>query len=346
MNDAHQNTQSAWGDVLNSQVKFLHAQIAAAISMVEKQGGSSELLEQICSPYYKLLQGIYEDDFPIARAMECSDLLLQLEGTALKSHTPRISLIGTVFSSVRRQVGDVAHALCGVMNGGVLPKDVDLGLSAFAPGSLYLGFSLPDPTVEDENGERNVLGTEDPLYKATREAIRTLGIISRRINEGVSPEEIEKDWPDPRIRDTTLSAIQHLAPTGRAGIDSVRLGGRGVPGADFTQLTPDFRKRVRGWIEHPVKSDEVEEFVGVVREIDLDLRRIEIRRLVETVVEEIRCVYPRELAAVAGKSLDAKVKAFGKVDRSADGKPKMLEIQRLEIVGAPSAPQTTFPDSF
>jgi len=101
----------------------------------------------------------------------------------------------------------------------------------------------------------------------------------------------------------------------------------------------------RGWIENPVKGNDLEEFVGVVREIDLDLRRIEIRRLLGTAVEEIRCVYPSELAAVAGASLDKNVKAFGRVDRSADGKPKMLEIQRLEIVGAAPSAQATFEEN-
>ena len=325
-----------WSALLNHKVKILHAQIASMLAWVEKSNGGPELAQQLCAPYYKLLEDIYEQDFPIAKAIETSDFLLQLEGEALNHRDPRISLIVGIFANVRKQVGSVAHAISGVLDKSCLPKDVDLGLTAFAPGSLYLGFSLPDPSEPNERGESNLLKQNDPLFKATREAIHALGIVSQRIDEGKSDDDIAKEFPDPKIRDTALSAIQHLAPTGRTGIRSVSLAGKNFTGNAFHRLTPEIRTTVRKWIELPVKSDEHEEFIGTIREIDLDLRRVELRRLIETEVEEIRCIYPENLAGIAEQALNQKVRAYGRIEKSPDGKPKLLQVEEFELINPPA----------
>ncbi len=328
-------SQESWTGVLNLKVKILLAQAASMQSWAEKSGGGEDLVEKLCAPYYHLIEEIYTEDFPVARAIESSDLLLHLEGSALKQRHPRISLIATVFSSVRKQVGSVAYALAGVLEKTTLPKDVDLGLTAFAPGSVYLGFSLPDPGSEDEKGERSLLGEEDPLYKATRQAIHALGIISKQVETGASLDEIAKEFPDPKVRDAALTALHQLAPTGRIGIDSVGLCGRGMADRKFRTLTPTVRKKLKPWTEHPVQGGESGEFTGTVREIDLDVQRIELRQLVGTAVEEIRCVYPVALEAIAKDALtnQKQVRASGKVERGADNRPRLLELQRLEIVG-------------
>jgi hypothetical protein len=336
MNNTTNQKFECWSDLLNHKVKILHGQIAALMLWVEKSQGDAALAEQLCKPYYRLLERIYEEDFPIANAIETSDLVLQMEGEALDHRDPRISLIATIFANVRKQVGSVAHAISGVTDKANLPKDVDLGLTAFAPGSLYLGFSLPDPSEPNEKGQKSLLNKNDPLYKATREAIHVLGIVSQRIDEGKSDDEIAKDFPDPKIRDTALSAIQHLAPTGRMGISSVSLAGKNFTGKSFHRLTPEIRTEVRKWIEQPVKTGDYEEFVGTIREVDLDLRRVELRRLVKRELQEIRCIYPESFAGIAEQALNKKARAYGRIEKSPDGKPRLLQIEKIELLDPPT----------
>ena len=320
----------SWMDVLKKRVESILSQISAVRKSAREMQLDAETEAAIVAPHYELLRTIYQEDFVIADAIASSDLLLYYTGPALDTDSPRVSLIEALCDNARRQVGAVALSLSRVTNRKTLPKDADLGLRAFARGSLFLGFSMPDPTKPDSNGETNLLGADDPLYKATREAIKTLGIISTHLAlDGVaSLQAIERDVPDPKLRDAALTAIVQLAPSGqkRTGIDSVSLGGREMPDAGFRSLTPATRKQIKPWMRHPVKSQEFESFTGTVREIDLDARRFELRRLSGTSIEEIRCIYPERLEKDVQTSLNRKITASGNIARSPDGNPRLLQI--------------------
>ena len=260
-----------------------------------------------------------------------SDLLLHLEGAAFKTNLPRVSLISSIFSTVRKQVGSVAYAISGITDRKMLPKDVDLGLTAFAPGSLYLGFSLPDVKTADEDGQIKLFGEQDPLYKATKEAIRILGVVSGQVEEGATEDDITEKIPDPMVRDRALSALWHMSPSGRTGIDTISIANRSMGDRKFRNLTPEIRKKIHRLISSPVKSDETGEYIGTVREIDLDIMRFELRRLVSNTIEGIRCVYKQELSQIAKGALDKKVRVTGKIEKSEKGRPRLLEVQDIKI---------------
>ncbi len=318
-----------WQEVLHSKAALIHQQIAIIQRWVEDAGGDNAILQQLSQPYYKLLESLYEEDFPIAQAIESSDLLIHVKGPAVDQLTPRLSLIAGIFTSVRKQVGSVAYAIAGVMNKTALPKDIDLGLAGFAKGSLYLGFSLPTPNAEDEKGNRNLLGEQDPLYKATREAIKTIGIVTRNLES--ESDDLSDYIPDPKVRDTALTAVQHIAPTNQQGVDSITVSGKEIGAREVGVLTPETRRRIRNMIAHPVKSEEIGSFEGIVREIDLDLRRFELRRIEEAEIEDIRCAYDEEYAIRAKGFLDNKLKVTGRIERSTDGRPRLVEAQFIEM---------------
>jgi hypothetical protein len=130
------------------------------------------------------------------------------------------------------------------------PRDVDLGLAAFARGSLYLGFSLPPSDFEDAEGNRNLLGNEDPLFTATREAMKVLGVVARSLSSDEAQAEITAAIPDSKIRDTAMTAMQRIAPSGRKGVDAIEIGGRALETTKFTELTPIVRRTIRSLVKH------------------------------------------------------------------------------------------------
>ncbi len=135
-----------WQELIDTQARRLHQQIAATQRLVTESGGSPELLDQACQPYYQLLDRLYREDLPLANAVDSSDLLLHLDGVGLQTVNPRLSLVAGVFGDVRKQVSGMIKILAGAIDENLsLPKEIDLGLSSFARGSLYLGFSLPEP---------------------------------------------------------------------------------------------------------------------------------------------------------------------------------------------------------
>jgi len=314
-----------WSSVLKRKADLLHQQIAAMQRLVMESGGSEEMLEKACVAYYRLLDEIYEKDMPVARALDCSDLLLHLDGEGLQTKSPRLSLVTGIMGDVRKQVGAMIKTLVSSFNEAVeLPRDVDLGLCSFAQGSLYLGFSLPEPNPG------YVVLAGDPFFAASRQALETLGAVTQHINEPNAYDLIRHEFADPKLRDAALSAVGQLAPTGRRGVSSLEIGGRAMQKGAWRLLTPETRQQVRAWLEQPVLSNETVELRGRVRAIDLDLRRFDLRRIDSGHhLPDLRCIYPATFDVAAKKWLDATVVVRGHVEVY-QGAARLLQVQSVE----------------
>jgi hypothetical protein len=177
------------------------------------------------------------------------------------------------------------------------------------------------------------MGEEDPLYRAAREAIRTIGLVKKHVAEG-NLDRLAEAVPDAKVRDTALSAIQNLTPTGRQGINSVNLAGRQV-GTELGSkaLTPALRDTIRQRLEHPISivGEEVT-FIGDVREIDLDARRFELRHIENMEANDVRCSYVEQTDEEASQWLNNHVRVHGIVERDAGGKARLLEVASIEIL--------------
>jgi hypothetical protein len=73
--------------VLDRKVHILLAHIAAIEREVRALGGGDEMIAAMCEPYHDLLRSVYTEEFPLAKAIEESDLPLQQE---------RVSIVGEV----------------------------------------------------------------------------------------------------------------------------------------------------------------------------------------------------------------------------------------------------------
>jgi hypothetical protein len=325
-----------WSDVLDYKARILYAQIASLQESVREQGGSDEMIDTLCEPYVELLKSMYTEDYPLAKAIEESDLVIRLEGPAIDRESPRISIITGVFTRVRKQVANVAKAIAQISDASKrIPKEMDLGLSAFAKGSLVLGFTLPSPEEieEEKHGQQSLLGDQDPLYQAARQAIRTIGVVTQHVAEGKPLDELAEFVPDARVRDAALVAVESLAPTGRQGINSVSISGREISTAESETppLTLTMRDEIHAKLKHPVLSEESVVFIGDVREIDLDARRFELRHIENMEVNDVRCSYVDETDDEAAEWLNKRVKVTGNVERDYAGKAKLLDAATIEI---------------
>lgn len=327
-------TYEKWSDVLDYKARILYAQIAEMRQGVIDHGGTEEQIEILCEPYIELLKSMYAEDYPLAKAIEESDLLLRLEGPAINKENPRLSVITGVFKNVRTEVANIAKAIAQISDSKKrLPKEMDLGLSAYAKGSLILGFTLPsaEELEESAGGQQSLLGEQDPLYQAAREAIRTIGVITRHLSEGKTVEDLSDAIPDPRVRDTALLAIEKLSPTGRQGIQTVSISGKQTGGEEPVQLTSIVREDIRQHLQQPVISDEEIDIVGDVREIDLDANRFEIRHIENMEINDVRCKY-KVTDAEASDWLNKRVRVHGIVERDASGRPRLLDVTSVKVL--------------
>jgi hypothetical protein len=312
---------ATWSSVLRRRARLLQQQILSLQRLAEESGADEMTIERYCAPYYRMLDAIYEEDMPVARALDNSDLLLHLDGEGLQLKHPRLSLVTGIMSDVRKQVGTMIRTLVSSFNEAVeLPREFELGLSSFARGSLYLGFCLPEP------GAGLAILPGDPFFEASRQALSTFGAITELFERPNAYDSIRRDFADPKLRDAALSAVGQLAPSGRRGVSSVAVGGRALPGRRWHTLTPDTRQQVRAWLEQPVLSDEIIELTGHVRAIDLDLRRFDLRRIDGGALPDLRCIYPASFDLPAKGWLDSTMRVRGRVE-TYQGAARLLQVE-------------------
>ena len=322
---------SDWTEQVKSAARILHAELAQAELHAEKYGFDVEILT---SKIYEKIENLYSQDYPLAQARDNSDLLLRLEGDEVQ-YDPRLSTVVGIFNNVKGQVRDLTKALAGLSDERrVTARDIELSLSGLAKGSLYVGFAIPLPGKMSK--QDSMLDHTDKIYQASKGALKTINQVAHFVsNEGDhfdDVEEISSVIDDPKVRDTALIAIQRLSPSGRGGYDRMSVSGL----ADFdlpASLTPDSRRQLRKVLADPVVGEENVSFEGVVREIDLDARRFELRRLRNREIQDIRCVFAELDPLFGQKILNSRVRVTGLVERRrSDDIPRLMKVERIEDV--------------
>lgn len=311
-----------WASQVRAQARMIIDQIAEVQLRLGVQNAHTH-----SALYYKMLEELFERDLRIAQLRDDSDLLLRAEGDAFDGQ-PRLQLVSSIFSNVTHQVTDLTKAILGVhADGKVTPNTVDLGLSGIAKGSLYFG-------LKAQVSERSapLLKEVDTLYDSTKRALKIIDDVAHTVernDESVSLEEVSEIVVDPLVRDAALVAVQRISPSGRKGVDQVSVSGGGkAPAA----LTASHRRAIRATLEKPVIKGEEIEFVGQVREIDLDARRFELRGIADFQVRDLRCAYRSVEGVNPRKLLGATVRTRGLVERAADSIPRLMSVRSIEIV--------------
>jgi hypothetical protein len=286
--------------------------------------------DELFEKYYCLLAEIFEHDLKLARLRDNSDLLLRAQGEAFDDD-PRLQLVSSIFSNVTTQVTGLTRAIMGVRaHREVTSKDVDLALTGFAKGSLYFGLAAHRPTAKFP-----LIDEVDTLYDSTRRALSVINEVAHTIeddDEALSIEEVSEVVGDPKVRDAALLAVQRIAPSGRRGIETLSVSSGSARPAE---LTPAHRRSIRKSLVHPLIRGEDLQLVGVVREIDLDAKRFDLRGIADEQLTDLRCAYS-EVSDVRPRSLlGAMVRVRGLVERSADEAPRLMAVNSLTIVKPP-----------
>ncbi len=322
---------SNWIESTRSKARFLTREIMKVKDYVDTIGGDETTFKQLSTQIYEKLEELYQEELPLSYALDMSDLVFKLEGPAISEGNPRASMIANQFNKVRTQVVNVAKAISEISKSRVRAEDIDLGVVALVHGSLIFGFTAIIPSIQ-EGKEGSLLGEEDPIFKATRQAIRNIGVVTRYIDEGNFVENIEREIPDPAVRDATMVAVEQFSPSSQSGIDSVSIGGKGVAIKAFKRLTPKTRNYLRNITKRPVKGKKEGGFVGIVREIDLDARRCQLRGIKEFPNLSLRIAFDESFDTNAKVWLDKKLEMQGTVEESPTGEPRLMMLKSTRML--------------
>ena len=326
-----------WTDTVEKKARIIHGQLVAAQALAQRNGHSAD---EVVQPYLDLLRSLYQDEYAFAQLADSSDLVARFTGPAVSRDDPTVTIVTNLFTDLRDQIRGIAKSIVGLSHAHRLrwPSELDPHLSGVTHGSLVVGISIARPSDDFTAGQADLPGISEQIFYSVREAVRNLSVIAHYVGEKRIDEEIVERFPDPAIRDTVLVAISNLAPSGRRGIDSLSLYGPDQE-REPPILTPNSRKVLNQALLKPVRESGTGSFEGVVREIDLDARRFEIRRVRNA--GTIRCVYSPDQHELVRKILDAQIKVSGNYEALADQQPRLVAVNKIEVI-KPSPEQMGF----
>ena len=324
---------SDWIEAVEAKARIIHEQLAVARSIAERNGGS---VDEVAKPYLRLLRSLYRDEFVFAQLVDSSDLVTRFTGPAVSGMEPTVTIVTSLFKTLRRQIRGVAKSIVGLSGGDSVkwPSVLDPHLSGLMHGSLVVGISIRPPSEITAKGQQQFPGVSDEILESVRGAVRSIATVARHVHEDqIDHNSIQLNFPDPAVRDTVMVAASMLAPSGRRGIEGVAFYGPEETGVESSPLTPRSRKVLRQSLAQPVRVSGEGSFEGIVREIDLDARRFEIREV--TGVGTIRCMYEPSQQELAKDVLDRRVMVGGSYETMENQKPRLIAVSSIEPIDDP-----------
>lgn len=322
-----------WTNAVERKAAIIHSQLAVARSLAIANRGSAD---EISEPYLALLRTLYAEEFPFAQLTDSSDLVARFHGPAVDIHDPTVSIVISLFSDLREQIRSIAKSIVGLASDRRMlwPAQLDPHLSGVAHGSLLVGISVSPPASDTTKGHQyEIEGASDQVFESVRTAVRSLSLVAHYVSDAGVKESIREAFPDPAVRDTVLVAARRLAPSGRRGIESVSFSSPESKQDRVEILTPRSRFALSQALASPIKVSTSGTFDGLVREIDLDARRFEIRSV--SGIGAIRCVYGPMHDQVVRTALDAKIRVNGRYDTIEGQRPRFMAVDGLEILSSP-----------
>lgn len=320
-------------EYIRDRINELQLQILDLHKWAIEKGLDAEATAGLLSPYNDMIAKIYAEDMPFARTMDESDLVIRAVGPSVEERATHLNSVDSLFNLTRKQVQRLAKAIAGISDvAKPIPKDVDLLLTGTAPGSFIFGVSLP--AIDEKLKQLNhIARNDDPVYLAMRDALQSLSVVALHVDDKIDDVGLAKDVPDPGVRDALMSVAMDMSPTGKKGINKISLYSRDRNYDRVKPLTPDTRRMFRSRVNAPLIKTHKGEFIGTVREVDLDADRFEIRGVKE--IGGIRCIFRNLTNHQASNILGSLIKVKGNYVTDSSGRPRLIEVETISPVPRP-----------
>lgn len=326
----------SWLDALEARAQLIHQEILGASKLAIRRGADPQAFTE---PLYEELHRLYRDNFSYAQLADNSDLIARYRGPGVAHREPPFSLVTGVFKELREEIQKVAKAIAGMEEQKVRwPADMDPQLAGLTYGSLVVGMRVPRPGDVGANGQAMLPGVSDDLYEAVQQAVQSLPAIPRLIINGRISDAIHERFPDPAVRDTVMVAARRLSPSARnKAINELFLSGplAGEEREPLQALTKQSRKIIGLSLDDPGsrRFRGSGEFDGIMREVDLDARRFEIRG--RGASSGMRCIYEPVYDGSIVAMLNASVRVRGSYEAAADEQPRLVRVEQITVIEPP-----------
>ncbi|SDJ36245.1 hypothetical protein SAMN04487926_14520 [Paraburkholderia steynii] len=320
---------SSWTKSFRKNEATIRGQMAAAVKLALAAGIP---VEEAMAPYLDMLRDSYEEDFPLVRVIDESDLVTRFDGPEMGHDNPPAGTVAHVLGSLQDHVVKLALSIAGLSGvdawRGKTPDELDPRLAGITKGSIIVGIKFGEPATR--KGQLNLPISMEEIVKSVRSAVRKLPIVPGYIDADRISEGLNERLTDPAERDAILVAASRIAPTGHHGINEVNFLSQKKRSE---RLTPHSRQIIKQAIAQPAaRVSRNGTFTGTVRSADLDARRFDIRNV--SSVGSLRCVYDEKFDELVRDSLDHAVRVTGFYECDGQGKPRLLVANEIVPISA------------
>ena len=274
--------------------------------------------------YIRDIEGLMTDELSLAKVRDDSDVIVHAEGPALSAGNWSFRAFNSVVDSLNGVLrGVVADNLVKVssntLTSKVIRQQVDIQVTGFAPGSLFVGAKVVLP---EKSG---LLGYEG-VEQVVRSAVNSLPQAGAMVTS-----EISDVLEDPAVRDSAIVAALKLSPTGRMGVDEISVSGVGGDGFLRAVLTPEKKEVLRKAVKAGAigKISGHEKIKGIVREVNLDTSRFSLRSEDGFLV---RCFLKSLDHVTATLMLDKEVVVEGTAQKDKEGRVRLISLTEYPII--------------
>jgi hypothetical protein len=306
---------------------------------IEQMIGIAKLFDKLGEPtpdlksYKDKVRQLYCEELEFAKLMDCSDLVIQASGIAIRQQNNGLSTVVSLFSNIEKQIKRMGHSVLqlNIADEKQILKSLDIGLTGLSSTGLYAGFSITPPTPY------KLLGTDEQntMMQGIKDATLSVTNVPECIQQGHISEAMAEYVNNPAVRDSAILAAYHLSPTGRGGINSLNLINPALNTNRVSTLNASHRQLLREITEQNplIKSrSQKGSFIGNLTKVDLDSNRLDLRNIAGDGFSCIRCVMPALTIEKGRKALGSTVKLSGFYETTPTGKPSLMQVEQLEII--------------
>lgn len=256
------------------------------------------------------------------------DFRFRLVGSTIKWRDTPIGVIAAYFQALRSGVRALAASADIEASAYLAKTDLklasELTLVDLLPGSLDVGLRLPEPNM----GQLDVF--QNQQVSPAKIAVTDFLNCAVWVAGDFAVSELESHFPNTRRRRAVLRALKPFVPRRSGAVESVVVYGPMVPIPSEVTLTRHAVDRIRLAYETAISEREFS-FEGEIREIDLDKRAFQLRKV--EAVGNVSCEFPQAIDKIARNLLGRRVSVVGTRTEEVDGplKGKLVVSEILPI---------------
>lgn len=315
-----------WINRVDTRADIILGQITSWMRAEQETGiDTSVIIKHLKNKLFE----IYDDERPLARIIDESDIVFHATGPKVKDANPDLKAFNWICSNANQQLRFLASNVFGLTDheNSNLSKKLDLRFSGYAPGSVYAGFKIAKIASIMSSQEDDL----DQIYYSLTNLVHKIPVLCGYIDdEDIDYTGIKSIIGDPALRDASLQTLFKLSPSSQSGIHTIDLSS-----PKHAQKPLDTRSRVvlREALKKPMANKTKKgKFTGEVRLVDLDNNRLTLRT---ASAGAIRCVVPDMTADLGKKILNSQISVEGQYEEDSQGRPRLLLIDFLRKIDKP-----------